>query len=164
VNGERVGWHIRPLFHHSLFRHLLFHSLNYWLVKSEPDTYGWHQFIHQGRAVWDGVRNYQARNNLNAMQLGDQVLFYHSVTNPGVVGLAKVVREAYPDPTVTDVLNRWVVVELEPVLAFDNLVSLRQIKADPLLATMALIKQSRLSVMPIRPDAFESILKMGTRQ
>ena len=84
------------------FTYSLFHSLNYWLVKSEPDTYGWPEFVGQGRATWDGVRNYQARNNLNAMRIDDLVLFYHSVTSPGVVGLATVVREAYPDPTVSD--------------------------------------------------------------
>lgn len=141
--------------------------MNHWLVKSEPDTYGWHHFTGQGRAIWDGVRNYQARNNLNAMQTGDPVLFYHSVTNPAVVGLATVVREAYPDPTVpvepgVSPSSRWVVVELEPVLALDKPVSLRQIKANPLLANIGLIKQSRLSVMPIRPDEFELILRMGT--
>ena len=139
---------------------LQFAHLNFWLVKSEPDAYGWHHFIKQGRAVWDGVRNYQARNNLNAMQPGDQVLFYHSVTNPGVVGLATVVKAAYPDPTIPSP-TPWVVVELEPVMALERLVSLAQIKAEPLLATISLIRQSRLSVMPVRPDEFELILKMG---
>lgn len=134
--------------------------MNFWLVKSEPDHYGWHHFIAQERAVWDGVRNYQARNNLKTMQVGDQVLFYHSLTNPGVVGLAKVVREAYQDPTVPDD-TRWVVVELEPVMALEIPVSLAQIKAEPLLANLSLIRQSRLSVMPVRPDEFELILKMG---
>jgi predicted RNA-binding protein with PUA-like domain len=140
--------------------------LNYWLVKSEPDVYGWHHFTQQGVAIWDGVRNYQARNNLNAMRIGDQVLFYHSVTNPAVVGLAQVVREAYPDPTVTDEPDKapmaWVVVELEPVMQLETPVSLRTIKAEPLLATIGLIKQSRLSVMPIRPNEFELILRLGT--
>lgn len=134
--------------------------MNYWLVKSEPDAYGWHHFIKQGRAVWDGVRNYQARNNLKAMQSGDQVLFYHSVTNPAVVGLAKVAREAYQDPTVPDD-PRWVVVELEPVMPLESPVSLAKIKSEPLLANIGLIKQSRLSVMPVRPDEFELILRMG---
>src|SRR5438128_1894258 len=116
--------------------------MNYWLVKSEPDKYGWSHFVAQGRAVWDGVRNYQARNNLNAMRPGDQVLFYHSVTKPGVVGLAKVVHEAYPDPTIpAEPMHNWVVVELEPMMALSNTVSLMQIKAEPLLANMALIKQ-----------------------
>ena len=141
--------------------------MNFWLVKSEPDKYGWHHFTEQGRAVWDGVRNYQARNNLNAMRLGDQVLYYHSVTSPGVVGLATVVREAYPDPTVAAASGQarynWVVVELAPIIAFDKPISLARIKAEPLLANVGLIKQSRLSVMPIRPDEFELILKMGQK-
>jgi predicted RNA-binding protein with PUA-like domain len=138
-------------------------KLNFWLVKSEPETYGWHHFIEQGRAVWDGVRNYQARNNLNAMKTGDQVLFYHSVTNPSVVGLATVVREAYQDPTAPDD-KRWVVVELEPVMALETFVTLTQIKAEPLLANLSLIRQSRLSVMPVRPDEFELILTMGQKK
>ncbi len=136
-------------------------GLNHWLVKTEPDKYGWHQFTQQGRAVWDGVRNYQARNNLRAMQLGDLVLYYHSVTKPGVVGLATVVREAYPDPTCSDEPNCWVVVELEPVMAFDQPVALLQIRTEPMLANMGLLKQSRLSVMPIRPDEFDLILRMA---
>lgn len=140
--------------------------MKYWLVKSEPDKYGWRHFAEQGRATWDGVRNYQARNNLQAMQPGDQVLFYHSVTNPAVVGLAHVVCEAYPDPTApaepSGKPTPWCVVELEPALLFDRPVSLAQIRAEPMLANMALLKQSRLSVMPIKPDEFELIVKMGT--
>ena len=158
------------------FAHSLVHSLNYWLVKSEPDVYGWHHFIGQGRAVWDGVRNYQARNNLRTMKLGDQVLFYHSNAKPGrsavaVVGLATVVAEAYPDPTAlneptgtTAKPTDWVVVELEPVMALDKPVSLARIKAEPLLANLSLIRQSRLSVMPVRADEFELILKMGQEE
>ena len=158
-------WYASPIIRS--FTNSLIHSLNFWLVKSEPDTYGWHQFTQQGRAVWDGVRNYQARNNLNAMRTGDPVLFYHSVTSPAVVGLATVVREAYPDPTVpvesgATTPNRWVVVELEPVMALEKPVLLRQIRAEPLLANLGLLKQSRLSVMPLRPDEFELILRMGT--
>lgn len=152
----------------SLIRSFILSSLNYWLVKSEPDAYGWHHFIEQGRAVWDGVRNYQARNNLKAMKAGDQVLFYHSVTKPGVVGLATVVTEAYPDPTAlhepegtTTKPTDWVVVELEPVMALEKPVSLTRIKAEPLLANLSLIRQSRLSVMPVRADEFEMILTMG---
>lgn len=134
--------------------------MNYWLVKSEPDVYGWSHFTEQGVAVWDGVRNYQARNNLQAMRVGDQVLFYHSVSRPAVVGLATVSREAYPDPTSPDD-HRWVAVELMPVLALEIPVSLARIRAEPLLANMGLIKQSRLSVMPLRPDEFELILSLG---
>ncbi|MBE7174692.1 MAG: EVE domain-containing protein [Williamsia sp.] len=137
--------------------------MNFWLVKTEPGKYGWHHFIEQGRAVWDGVRNYQARNNLKTMKLGDQVLFYHSVTNPGVVGLAQVVREAYPDPTVPDDV-RWVVVDLDPVMLLETPVSLARIKSEPLLANLGLLKQSRLSVMPVRPDEFELILKLGQKR
>ncbi|GAB3717877.1 EVE domain-containing protein [Spirosoma lituiforme] len=120
-------------------------------------------FTEQGRAVWDGVRNYQARNNLKSMKLGDQVLFYHSVTKPGVVGLATVVREHYPDPTIPDDM-RWVAIELEPVMPLDRPVTLTQIKAEPLLANISLIKQSRLSVMPIRADEFELILQLGQQR
>ncbi|WP_461043017.1 EVE domain-containing protein [Spirosoma harenae] len=137
--------------------------MNFWLVKSEPDAFGWHHFTEKGHAVWDGVRNYQARNNLKAMQLGDQVLFYHSVTGLAVVGVAKVVREFYQDPTVPDD-SRWVVVELEPVMALDVPVALAQIKAEPMLANISLIRQSRLSVMPVRLDEFELILKMGQKE
>lgn len=151
-------------------RSLLHYTLAYWLVKSEPDKYGWHHFTEQGRAVWDGVRNYQARNNLRLMEVGDQVLFYHSITKPGVVGLATVVRTAYPDPTalaepgttgVPQPPARWVVVELEPVMPLAQPVTLAQLKAEPMLANMALLKQSRLSVSPVRPDEFELILKMS---
>jgi len=134
--------------------------MNFWLVKSEPDAYSWQDFEAAGRAVWDGVRNYQARNNLNAMRLGDQVLFYHSVEGKEVVGLAKVSREAYPDPTVPDD-PRWVVVELEPMMKLVRPVPLAALKGEPLLANLSLIKQSRLSVMPVRPDEFELILAMS---
>ncbi len=140
--------------------------MNYWLVKTEPEKYGWSHFITQGRGIWDGVRNYQARNNLAAMQLGDQVLFYHSVSNPAVVGVATVVCAAYPDPTAPAEPNGkptpWCVVELEPTLAFIQPVPLARIKADPMLANMGLIRQSRLSVMPVKPDEFNQILSWGT--
>lgn len=135
--------------------------MNHWLVKSEPDAYSWDTFVGEGRAIWDGVRNYQARNNLLAMREGDPVLFYHSVAGKEVVGLARVSREAYPDPTVAEVPNRWVVVELVPVMPLARPVPLARLKAEPLLANLSLIRQSRLSVMPIRPDEFECILAMG---
>lgn len=147
------------------FVHSLHVTLNYWLVKSEPDAYSWDRFVKEGRAIWDGVRNYQARNNLNAMKKGDQVLFYHSVSGTAVVGLAIVDREAYPDPTDPPAANGkptpWVVVELIPEIAFARPVSLAQIKAEPLLQHISLIRQSRLSVMPVKPDEFELILAMG---
>lgn len=141
--------------------------MNYWLVKSEPGAYSWHDFTSAGRAIWDGVRNFQARNNLNAIQLGDQVLFYHSVTKPAVVGLARVSRTAYPDPTAPPEPSGrptpWVVIELEPMMALAQSVSLTQIKAEPMLANMALIRQSRLSVMPVTTDEFELILMLSQK-
>ena len=139
--------------------------LNFWLVKSEPEAYSWNHFLEQGRAVWDGVRNYQARNNLMAMKAGDQVLFYHSVQGKEVVGLAQVSREAYPDSTALSNPARdttpWVVVELEPLLTLEKPVTLHQLKSEPLLQNLALLRQSRLSVMPIRPDEFECILALS---
>lgn len=137
--------------------------MNYWLVKSEPETYSWSRLVSEGRVVWDGVRNYQARNNLQAMKEGDQVLFYHSVTDKAVVGLARVVREAYPDPTIPDD-PRWVVVELEPEIAFTRPVPLAQLKAEPMLQTMLLVRHSRLSVMPLKPEEFELVLALGTKE
>lgn len=133
--------------------------MNYWLVKSEPFVYSWDDFVKAGVAVWDGVRNYQARNNLNAMKAGDFVLFYHSNEGLEIVGLARVHKEAYPDPTTTD--TRWVVVELIPVQKFKKPVTLHQIKTDNRLEKITLIKQSRLSVMPIRPEEFDVILTLS---
>ena len=133
--------------------------MNYWLVKSEPNTYSWDDFVKLGRDHWDGVRNYQARNNLKLMKNGDKVLFYHSVHEKQVVGIAKVVREFYPDPTTDD--DRWVVVDLVPVRKLDNPVTLAQIKADKRLEGLALIKNSRLSVMPVAKEHFDVIVGMG---
>jgi predicted RNA-binding protein with PUA-like domain len=130
--------------------------MNYWLVKTEPGTYSWNDFVKLGRDKWDGVRNYQARNNLKLMRLDDEVLFYHSVNDKEVVGIAKVVREYYPDPTVDD--DRWVVVDLAPVRKLDKPVTLAQIKEDDMLEGLALIKNSRLSVMPVRRDHYDIIL------
>jgi len=133
--------------------------MNYWLVKSEPGTYSWNDFTELGRDHWDGVRNYQARNNLKLMKEGDLVLFYHSVKYKEVVGMARVVREHYPDPTTTD--NRWVVVDLVPERKMSKPVTLAQIKADGRLQQIALVKQSRLSVMPIKPEEFDVILELS---
>lgn len=137
----------------------------YWLVKSEPDAYSWNDFVSAGTAVWDGVRNYQARNNLMAMKTGDAVLFYHSVEGKEVVGLAAVSREAYPDPSAPvppdGKPTPWVVVELTPQLLFPKSVTLKQLKDDPILQNMALIRQSRLSVMPVRAEEFDRILALG---
>ncbi len=118
-----------------------------WLVKSEPDKYSWEQLLKDGRTYWDGVRNYQARNNLQAMRKGDAVLFYHSNEGLAVVGIARVVKEAYPDPTTDD--PDWVAVDLEPAETLKTPVSLSDMKQDKRLQNIALIKQGRLSVMPL---------------
>ncbi|HOY48534.1 MAG TPA: EVE domain-containing protein [Flavobacteriales bacterium] len=134
--------------------------MNYWLVKSEPVKYAWSKFVKDKNTVWDGVRNYQARNNLQAMKLGDLVLFYHSNEGMNVVGIAKVVKEAYNDPTTDDL--RWFVVELAPVEALKKPVSLEQMKSDEKLANIGLIRQSRLSVMPLTNIEFDRILELGS--
>ena len=133
--------------------------MGYWLVKSEPYTYSWQQLLKDGRTCWDGVRNYQARNNLQAMKKGDAVLFYHSNKGLAVVGIARVVREAYPDPTTAD--PRWVAVEVEPVETLKKPVSLSDIKKEKRLQNIALIKQGRLSVTPLTREEFEVIVAKG---
>ncbi len=133
--------------------------MNYFLVKSEPFKYSWEQFNKDGETFWDGVRNYQARNNLKAMKKGDLVLFYHSNEGKEVVGIAKVVKEFYQDPTTDD--ERWVVVDLAPVETFKIPVNLETIKADPLLQDIALVRQGRLSVMPLKHEEFDRIVELG---
>ena len=134
-------------------------TVSYWLVKSEPFKYGWGQLVKDGSTYWDGVRNYAARNNLQAMKKGDLVLYYHSNEGKEVVGVARVNRESYPDPTTDD--ERWVVVDLAPVKPLAEPVSLATIKADAPLSEIPLVKQSRLSVMPIPKKAFDRILRIG---
>lgn len=131
-----------------------------WLVKSEPFKYSWEKFNKEGRTFWDGVRNYQARNNLREMQEGDLVLFYHSNEGKNVVGIAKVVKESYQDPTTDD--TNWVVVDLVPVESLKNPVSLEQIKAEESLKDISLVRQGRLSVMPLKAEEFDKILEMGS--
>lgn len=133
--------------------------MNYFLVKSEPFKYSWEQFNIDGETFWDGVRNYQARNNLKAMKKGDLVLYYHSNEGKEVVGLAKVVKEFYQDPTTED--ERWVVVDLAPVETFKHPVTLETVKADPLLQDIALVRQGRLSVMPLKAEEFDRIVQLG---
>jgi predicted RNA-binding protein with PUA-like domain len=130
-----------------------------WLVKSDPDTYGWDELVKDGATRWDGVRNAQARNNLQAMRAGDLALFYHSGEDKQVVGVAKVVKAAYPDPTTDD--ERWVAVDLAPVAPLREPVTLAEIKRDAALAQIALVRQGRLSVMPIEAKAFSRILSLG---
>lgn len=133
--------------------------MQYFLVKSEPFKYSWEQFNKDGQTFWDGVRNYQARNNMKAMKKGDLVLFYHSNEGKEVVGMAKVVKEYYQDPTTDD--ERWVVVDLAPVETFKRTVTLETIKADPLLEDVALVRQGRLSVMPLKKEEFDRIVELG---
>ncbi len=133
--------------------------MNYWLVKSEPAAYSWERFNKEGKTMWEGVRNYQARNNLKEMKKDDLVLFYHSVSDKEVVGIAKVVKEFYPDPTADD--DRWVVVDLVPVQALKKPVTLEQVKKDERLENVALVKQARLSVMPLKREEFDAIVQLG---
>jgi len=131
----------------------------HWLVKSEPVKYSWEKFNKDGRTFWDGVRNFQARNNLKEMKEGDLVLFYHSNEGKAVVGVAKVVKEFYQDPTTDD--PNWVVVDLAPVETLKNPVTLEQIKADGRLKDIGLVRQGRLSVMALKPEEFDRILEMS---
>jgi predicted RNA-binding protein with PUA-like domain len=133
--------------------------MKHWLVKSEPEAYGWTQFVKDGRTAWTGVRNYQARLNLRAMEKGDLVCFYHSVTDKQIVGLAKVAREAYPDPTAED--GDWSCVDLEPFKPLKTPVTLDAIKAEPALAEMKLLRNSRLSVSPLTPGEFSRLLALA---
>lgn len=133
--------------------------MNYWLVKSEPVKYSWDQFVTDGRTFWDGVRNYGARNNLKAMRKGDSVFFYHSNEGLAIVGIAEVVREAYQDPTTAD--SAWVAVDLKPVKAMIKPVTLAQIKAEPALKDMDLVRLSRLSVGAVKPAEYRKVLAMG---
>jgi predicted RNA-binding protein with PUA-like domain len=134
----------------------------YWLVKSEPFKYSWDQFVADKQTFWDGVRNYAARNYLRAMQLGDRVLFYHSNEGLEIVGIAKVVRTAYPDPTADpSEADTWSVVDLAPVEALQQPVSLATIKADPRLANMQIIKLSRLSVSAVSDEEWDVVMELG---
>ena len=133
--------------------------MNYWLAKSEPFKYSWDDFLKDGSTYWDGVRNYQARNNLKAMKVKDKVFFYHSNEGLQVVGVAEVIKEHYQDPTTDD--QRWVVVDLKPVDTLKNPVTLAQIKQEPSLKEIPLVKQGRLSVMPLNKKEFDKILAMS---
>ena len=132
----------------------------YWLVKSEPFKYSWDQLVKDKQTTWDGVRNYAARNNLRTMKKGEEVLFYHSNEGVEIVGIAKVAKEFYQDPTTEDA--NWVVVDLSPVESLKNPVSLEQIKAEESLKDISLIRQGRLSVMSLKAEEFDKILEMGS--
>lgn len=131
----------------------------YWLVKSEPFKYSWDQFVKDEQTFWDGVRNYAARNNLRAMKKGDLVLFYHSNEGLEIVGIAKVAKEAYPDPTTDE--EAWVVVDFKPVRKLKKPVSLQQIKGEKRLQNMDLIRLGRLSVQTVKEDEWKLVMKMA---
>lgn len=131
----------------------------YWLVKSEPSAYSWDQLIKDKQTVWSGVRNYAARINLRAMKKGDEALYYHSNEGVEIVGIAKIIKEAYPDPTTDD--DRWVAVDIKPVKKLKNPVPLTEIKKDKRLADMDLVRLGRLSVQTVKDDEWDIIMKMA---
>ncbi|MCA9643498.1 MAG: EVE domain-containing protein [Polyangiaceae bacterium] len=131
----------------------------YWLMKSEPETYSYADLVREKRGSWDGVRNFEARNNMRAMKVGDLALFYHSVKERDVVGVMKIVKEAYPDHTAEG--GDWSMVDVEPVKPFTAPVNLTTLKADPNFADLLLIRRSRLSVVPVSAEHFRAILKLG---
>ena len=133
--------------------------MQYWLLKSEPNTWSWENQVNEGPSMWDGVRNYQARNNLKKMKNGDLCFFYHSVKEKSIVGIVKVVKEFYADPT--DKTGKFVVVDVKAIKKLNNAVSLDQIKKERKLQNIALIKQSRLSVMPLNKNEWDIILKIS---
>ena len=133
--------------------------MNYWLVKSEPETYSWSQFVKDGKTAWTGVRNFAARLHLRAMKSGDAVFFYHSGEQKSVVGIARVKKEFYPDPTAKE--GDWSCVDLVPVKELTHPVTLVQIKADKILKEMVLARQSRLSVSPVTKEQFERLLQLA---
>lgn len=133
--------------------------MQYWLVKQEPEAYSWAAFVKDSGSAWTGVRNFQARNNLRAMKKNDLVFYYHSVSDKQIVGVARVVKEAYPDPTATE--GDWSCVDLAPLKPLSAPVSLETIKADKALSGMLLVRQGRLSVQPVTKAQFERILKLA---
>ena len=136
--------------------------MNYWLIKSEPSAYSWEQFLKDKKTSWDGIRNYAARNNLRDMRKGDEVFFYHSNEGMEIVGIAAVAKESYQDPTSED--KNWVVVDLKPLKKLKNPVSLNQIKNDPELSQMELVRISRLSVQKVSTKEWNRILKLSTAE
>ncbi len=133
--------------------------MNYWLMKTEPSTYSWDDLVRDKKTIWDGVRNYAARLHLNAMVKGDLILIYHSMEDKAVVGTAKIMKGGFPDPKDPN----WTVVELSPVKKLKNPVTLAQVKADKRLVNMVLVKNSRLSVQPLKAEEFDMILALSER-
>jgi predicted RNA-binding protein with PUA-like domain len=133
--------------------------MRYWLLKSEPSTYSWDQLVKERRTHWDGVRNHQAANNLKAMQRGDRAFFYHSGEGPAIVGVVEIIKEAYPDPS--DKEGRFVMVDVKPLHPVKAPVTLAAIKAEPKLAQLALVRQGRLSVVPVTAEEWRILSKMA---
>lgn len=131
--------------------------MNYWLLKTEPGTFSWDDLVNDKKAVWDGVRNFQARNNLKSMKKGDLAFIYHSMDDKAVIGIAQITREYFPDPKDQD----WVAVEIKPVKKLKNTVNLGTIKQENRLANMVLVKNSRLSVQPVRKEEFDLVIGMS---
>ncbi|MCA6075390.1 EVE domain-containing protein [Fulvivirga sedimenti] len=131
--------------------------MNYWLLKTEPGTYSWDDLLRDGRTFWDGVRNYQARNYMKEMKSGDLALYYHSVNEKRILGIARVVKESYQDPSTDD--DRWVAVDIEPESTFEKPVTLADIKGNPALSNMVLVRNSRLSVQPVTKNEFDLIIE-----
>jgi predicted RNA-binding protein with PUA-like domain len=134
--------------------------MNYWLLKTEPETYSWDDLLREKKTVWDGVKNFQARNNLKAMKKGDQIFIYHTGSEKAIIGLAKLTREAYPDPRDKE----WLVVEIAPEEKLKRSVSLAEVKADKKLAGMALVKYSRLSVQPVKKEEADRVLELAQKK
>lgn len=135
--------------------------MNYWLIKSEPNTYSWDDLVKLGRDHWDGVRNFKARNNIKQMKVNDLCLFYHSVNEKSVVGIAEVVKEYYKDPTTDD--HRWYVMDVVPLRKLKRPVTLAEVKADDRLSDMQLVRYSRLSVQAVKKEEFDIVLEMSER-
>ncbi len=133
--------------------------MNYWLLKSEPDVYGFEKLQKEGKGTWDGVRNYQARNNLRDMLVGDLAFFYHSNIGQEIVGVIRISKAHFPDPTIDD--DRWLAVEVEPVYLLKRPVTLKELKADPRFEELLLVRHSRLSVMPVSKEHFDAILALS---
>jgi predicted RNA-binding protein with PUA-like domain len=134
--------------------------MNYWLVKTEPDTFSWDDLVRDKKTVWDGVRNFQARNNLKGMKKGDLAFFYHTGDEKAIVGIAKVIKEGYPEPKD----NEWLAVDIAPDRKLKNPVTLAQIKADKRLANMVLVRASRLSVQSVKPEEFDLIVALSDKK
>lgn len=133
--------------------------MNYWLMKTEPGTFSWDDLVRDKKAVWDGVRNFQARNNLKAMKKGDFTFIYHSMDDKAVIGIAEITREYFPDPKD----NAWVAVEIKPVKKLKNPVTLGDIKQEKRLASMVLVRNSRLSVQPVKKEEFDHVIGMSVK-